>query len=88
MSINLIVWMMSLDGYVYPQWVKIAAMIACMVLFGGMALSLITLCIDAIFDSFWDWSDRLMKIGVGAIVVGMVLLFLLMPIIMFTGTKA
>lgn len=88
MNVNLIVWMIPMDEYVYPQWVEIATAVILMILFGGMALSLITLCLDLVFDLFWDWLDRLMKIGVGAIIVGIGLLFLLLPIIMLTGTKA
>lgn len=88
MNVNLIVWLIPMDEYVYPQWVEIATAVIFMILFGGIALSLITLCIEFIFDPFWDWFDRLMKIGAGAIMVGIGLLFLLMPILVLTGTKA
>lgn len=85
MNVIMDVLMIPMYEYVYPKAVNVALAITCILVFGGLAGATASYFVGLLLDvDSWN----ITKTAFAAMIAGVVMLLVLVPIMMFTGTKA
>ena len=85
MNVIMDVLLLPMVEYVYPKAVTIALAITTVLIFGGLAGVLASYFIGALLDKD-TWNITIIAFGIT--MIGLTILLVLIPIMMFTGVRA